>query len=98
MVNQYEICTGYFKKELYCPFLRMALNCLKATESLQGGSLLFITEFPEFVGTSLIDLKDERLSQPWNHPVVLKMGPLDLESSALITRSCTRPCNTALHV
>ena len=31
--------------------------------------------------------KDERLSQPWSHPVVLNTGPLDWESSALTTRS-----------
>ena len=27
--------------------------------------------------------KDERLSRPWSHPVVLITGPLDWESSAL---------------
>ena len=30
--------------------------------------------------------KDERLSRPWSHPVVLSTGPLDWESSALTTR------------
>ena len=30
--------------------------------------------------------KDERLSRPCSHPVVLNMGPLDWESSALTTR------------
>ena len=30
--------------------------------------------------------KDERLSRPWSHPVVLNMGPLDWENSALTTR------------
>ena len=30
--------------------------------------------------------KDESLSQPWSHPVVLNTGPLDWESSTLITR------------
>ena len=29
--------------------------------------------------------KDERLSQPWGHPVVLNPEPLDWESSALTT-------------
>ena len=29
--------------------------------------------------------KDERLSQPWSHPVVLNMRPLDWKSSTLIT-------------
>ena len=30
--------------------------------------------------------KDERLSQPWSHPVVLKPKPLDWESSTLTTK------------
>ena len=29
---------------------------------------------------------EERVSRPWSHPVVLNMGPLDWESSALITK------------
>ena len=54
-------------------------------EPLRGGSLLFTTEFPEIPGTHR-PRKDEGLSQLWSHPVVLKMGPLDWESSALNTR------------
>ena len=34
----------------------MGFNCLKATEPLKGGSLLFTTKFPEIPGTHLIDL------------------------------------------
>ena len=34
----------------------MGLNCLNATESLRGGSLLFTRKFPEIHGTHLIDL------------------------------------------
>ena len=34
--------------------------------------------------------KGERLSRPWSHPVVLNMGPLDWESSALTTRPLLR--------
>ena len=30
--------------------------------------------------------KDERLSQPWSHPMVLNTGSLDCESSVLTTR------------
>ena len=30
--------------------------------------------------------KHEKLSRSWSHPVVLNMGPLDWESSALTTR------------
>ena len=49
-------------------------------QPLRGGSLLFTTQFPEIPG------KDERLSRPWSHPVVLNTGLLDWESSALTTR------------
>ena len=53
-------------------------------EPLWGGSLLFTTKFPEIPGSHFIDQrKDERLSQPWSHPVVLNAGPLDCESSTL---------------
>ena len=34
----------------------MGYNCLKATEPLRGGSLLFTTNFPEIPGTHLVDL------------------------------------------
>ena len=34
--------------------------------------------------------KDERLSRPCSHPVVLNMGPLDWASSALTTRPFLR--------
>ena len=31
--------------------------------------------------------KDEGQNQPWSHPIVLNLRPLDLESSALTTRN-----------
>ena len=34
----------------------MGLNCLKPTEPLPGGSLLFTTKLPEISGTHLINL------------------------------------------
>ena len=49
-------------------------------ESLGEGSLLFTTKFPEISGTHFYQpWKDERLTQPWSHPVDLNMGPLDRE-------------------
>ena len=45
-----------FKKNFMTPFLWMGFYCLKATESLRGGSLIFATKFPEIPGTHLIDL------------------------------------------
>ena len=50
------------KKNFIAPFLWMGFNCLKAAEPLWDGSLLFITKFPEILGTQLINLgrmKDE---------------------------------------
>ena len=54
-------------------------------EPLRGGSILFTTKFPETSGTQFIEL---RRMKGWvgSHPVVLNMGPLDWESSALTTR------------
>ena len=46
-----------FKKKLYGPFLWIGFCCLKATEPLRGGSLLFTTKFPEIPGTHFIDLE-----------------------------------------
>ena len=43
-------------KKLYDHFLWMGFNCLKATEPLRGGNLLFTTKFPEIPGTRLINL------------------------------------------
>ena len=44
------------KKQLYGPFLRTELNCLRALEPLRGDSLLFTTQFQEIPGTQLIDI------------------------------------------
>ena len=52
---------------------------------MRGGSLFLVLP-----GNSWYSFyrprKDERLSRPWSHPVVLNTGPLDWESSALTTR------------
>ena len=45
------------KKKLYGLFLWMGFNCLKATQSLQGDSLLFPTGSPGLPGTHLVDLR-----------------------------------------
>ena len=37
--------------------------------------------------------KDERLSRPWSHPVVLNRGPINWESSTLSTRSLIHNCS-----
>ena len=56
-------------------------------EPVRGGSLLFTTKVPRNSWYSFYrPLKDERLSRPWSHPLVLNTKPLDWESSALTTR------------
>ena len=77
--------TKNFKK-LYGPFLWMGFNCLKARATSRR-QFTFYHSVPRNFWYSLYRLrKDERLSRPWSHPVVLNTGPLDWESSALTTR------------
>ena len=38
-------------KKLYGPFFWMGFNCPKATEPIQGDSLIFTTKFPGVPGT-----------------------------------------------
>ena len=65
----------------------MEFNCLKATEPIRGGSLLFTAKFPEIPGIHFDrPRKGERLSRPWRHPVVLNRGLLDKESSTLTAK------------
>ena len=54
--NKYNFQKKSIKK-LYGPFLWMGFNCLKATELLRGGSLLFTTKFQEVPGMHFIDLR-----------------------------------------
>ena len=62
-------------------------------EPLRGGSLFFTTKFPE-----IHPRKDERLSLPWSHPVVLKTGhppphpPTPLTVSAMRVQQITCLC------
>ena len=52
-----QVGVGPNKKKLCGPLLWMGFNCLKATEPLRGGSLLFTTKFLEIPGTHLINLR-----------------------------------------
>ena len=66
-------------KKIYGLFLWMGFNSLKVTEPLRrDSSLLFTTKSPGV------------LSQPRMHPVVLNLGPLDLEPSALTLEKFSR--------
>ena len=73
------------KKKLYGPFLWMRFNCLKATATPRR-QFTFYHSAPRNSWYSFCrPRKDERLSRPWSHPVVLNTGTLDWESSALTT-------------
>ena len=73
-------------KKLYGPFLWMGFNCLKATATSRR-QLTFYHSVPRNSWYSFYrPRKDERLSRPWSHPVVLNTGLLDWESSILTTR------------
>ena len=74
------------KKKLYGPFLWIGFNCLKATATSRR-QFTFYHSVPRNSWYSFYrPQKDERLSRPWSHPVVLSTGPLDWQSSALTTR------------
>ena len=69
----------YLKKllKLYGPFLWTGFNCLKATATSRR-QFTFYHSVPRTFWCSIYrPRKDERLSQPWSHPVVLNTGPLD---------------------
>ena len=63
------------KKNFISPFYIWGSTASRL-EPLRGGNSWYSFDRPP---------KDERLSQPWYHPLVLKTGPLNWESSALTT-------------
>ena len=63
------------KKNFISPFYIWGSTASRL-EPLRGGNSWYSFDRPP---------KDERLSQPWCHPLVLKTGPLSWESSALTT-------------
>ena len=59
----------------------MGFNCLKATATSRR-QFSFYHSVPRNSWYSFYrPRKDERLSRPWSHPVVLITGPLDWEST-----------------
>ena len=84
--------------KLYGPFLWMGFNCLKATATSRR-QFTFYHSVPRNYWYSFYQpRKDERLSRPWGHPVVLNKGPLDWESSALTTRPLLRKNIWFMHI
>ena len=81
----YQMISLDQKKALWPLHLWMEFNCLKA-RATQRRQLTFCRYVPRNSWYSLYrPQKDERLSRPSSHPVVLNTGPLDQESSALTT-------------
>ena len=74
------------KPQLYGPFLWMGFNDLKASATSRR-QFTFYHQVSRYSWYSFYrSLKDERLSRPWSHPVVLSTRPLDWKSSTLTTR------------
>ena len=71
---------------LYGPFLLMGFNCIKARATLKRQYTFYHKACKNSWYSFYQPWKDERLSWPWSQTVVLNMGPLDWESSALTTR------------
>ena len=88
----FRLGTGHYIKKLLGPFLWMGFNCLKAIATLRRQFTFYHSVARHSWYSFYLPRKDERLrSQPWSHPVVLIMGPLDWESSTLTTRSTKGP-------
>ena len=70
-------------KKFYGPFLQMGFNCLKAT-AISRRQFNFYHSVPRNSWCSFYrPLKDEKLSRPWSHPMVLNTGRLDWEIQRL---------------
>ena len=78
------------KAQLYGPILWMGFNCLKARATWRMQFIFYhwVCRNPWY--SFYRPWKDERLSRPWSHPVVLNTGSLDWESSTLTTRPLLR--------
>ena len=75
------------EKKLYGPFLWTGFNCLKARANSRG-QFTFYHEVPRNFWYSFYQpRKNERLSRPWSHSVVLNMGPLDWETDIVLIKS-----------
>ena len=74
--NKFGSSNFFFKKkDFIAPFYEWGSTASRL-EPLWGGSLLITTKLPEISGTRFYrPRKDERLSWPWSHPLVLNTGP-----------------------
>ena len=73
--TQYDVFHLLAQKTLWPLFLWIGFNCLKATATSRG-QLTFYHSVPRISWYSVYrPRKDERLSRPWRHPVVLNTDP-----------------------
>ena len=80
-IAQYDSIKKTLKNTLWPLFLWMGFDCLK-TRATSRRQFTFYHLVPRNSWYSFCrPRKDERLSRSWGHPVVLKTGPLDWESS-----------------
>ena len=84
------------KKKLYGPFLWMGFNCLKVTATSSRQFTFYHSVPRNFWYSFYRPRKDERLSQPWSHPVVLNTELLDWEPSTLTARPLLHKNNIRL--
>ena len=89
VLRHFRVCySKMLKKNFFfmALFLWMGFNCLKATATSRR-QFTFYHSVPRNSWCSFYrPWKDERLSRPWRHQVVLNAGHLDWESSVLTTR------------
>ena len=78
------------KKQLYGPFLLWMGFRATATSKMQFTSYHSVPRNSWY--SFYRPRKDQTLSRPWSHPVVLVTGPLNWESSALTTRPLLHKC------
>ena len=73
-------------KNFMVPFLWLVFNCLKASATSRR-QFTFYHLVPRYSWYSFYrPRKNEELSRPWSHPLVLNMESLDSKSSILTTR------------
>ena len=78
-------CKKQLFKKLYGPFLWTKFHCLKARVTSRRQFTFYLLVSRNSWYSIYPPQKDERLSRPWSHLVVLNTGPLSWESSALTT-------------
>ena len=81
------ICFSKLKKMTFFHVLGLTVSRLQSHYEGQFTFYLFLFFTQENLILILIDLgRMKVVSQPWSHPVILNLGPLEWESRILVTR------------